>query len=349
MERRYQVFISSTFEDLIDERKAIMEGLLKIDCLPAGMELFPAADDDQWTLIKSVIEQCDYYLIVSARRYGSTDEAGVSYTEKEYDYAVSQGIPIIGFLPKNPGSIPGDKIETGDGVLDKLELFQRKIRTRMVTFFESPSELQANVIVGVTRLQKSKPRPGWVRGDNALTEEKRVEIAELRARIAELEAGEAKAAVAKATGIAERINETYAHGSEKTSIVFVFRGFGTGERVAQYHSYEWSWEEIMFIIGPTLIEEAADEDLIGLINDQLHVEVRKDQGIPTMTNLTTELEGGTWSNIIVQLRALKAIKAGTKRRVASDHRKYWQLTPAGDEWVTELRATKHEEPTGDIG
>ncbi|WKK71475.1 DUF4062 domain-containing protein [Rathayibacter oskolensis] len=84
------MFISSTFTDLIEERRAVTEGLLKIDCLPAGMELFPASDDDQWTLIKGMIDQCDYYLIVSAGRYGSTDDDGVSYTEKEYDYAVQR-------------------------------------------------------------------------------------------------------------------------------------------------------------------------------------------------------------------------------------------------------------------
>lgn len=47
VEQRYQVFISSTFVDLVDERREVMQALLEMDCLPAGMELFPAGDTDQ--------------------------------------------------------------------------------------------------------------------------------------------------------------------------------------------------------------------------------------------------------------------------------------------------------------
>jgi hypothetical protein len=52
MEKRYQVFISSTFQDLQEERKEVMQALLELDCMPAGMELFPAANEDQWSLIR---------------------------------------------------------------------------------------------------------------------------------------------------------------------------------------------------------------------------------------------------------------------------------------------------------
>jgi hypothetical protein len=47
-QKKYQVFVSSTYIDLIDERQEIMHALLELDCIPAGMELFPAANEDQW-------------------------------------------------------------------------------------------------------------------------------------------------------------------------------------------------------------------------------------------------------------------------------------------------------------
>ncbi len=89
MEKRYQVFVSSTFTDLMDERRAVMQALLELDCIPAGMELFPASDDDSWTLIQRVIDDCDYYLVIVGGRYGSLDAYGIGYTEKEYDYALA--------------------------------------------------------------------------------------------------------------------------------------------------------------------------------------------------------------------------------------------------------------------
>jgi len=44
MEKRYQIFVSSTYEDLRDERREVIQTLLELDCIPSGMELFPAAD-----------------------------------------------------------------------------------------------------------------------------------------------------------------------------------------------------------------------------------------------------------------------------------------------------------------
>jgi hypothetical protein len=66
MDKRYQVFVSSTFVDLQNERQKVIHALLEQDCFPSGMELFPAANDDQWTLIKKVINECDYYLVIIA-------------------------------------------------------------------------------------------------------------------------------------------------------------------------------------------------------------------------------------------------------------------------------------------
>lgn len=55
------------------------------------MELFPAIDEDQFEFIKKVIDDCDYYLLIIGGRYGSLSDEGVSYTELEYQYAVSKG------------------------------------------------------------------------------------------------------------------------------------------------------------------------------------------------------------------------------------------------------------------
>ena len=46
MEKRYQIFVSSTFADLQEERQQVIQALMEMDCIPAGMELFPAADEE---------------------------------------------------------------------------------------------------------------------------------------------------------------------------------------------------------------------------------------------------------------------------------------------------------------
>ena len=72
--KMYQVFVSSTYEDLKDERNKVLQALLRIDCIPIGMEYFNAADEDQFTVIKDLISSCDYYVLILGGKYGSIEE-----------------------------------------------------------------------------------------------------------------------------------------------------------------------------------------------------------------------------------------------------------------------------------
>lgn len=72
--RKYQIFISSTYTDLIDERRLIIDALLKMDFIPAGMEMFVASNTEQFKVITKVIDLCDYYLLIIGKRYGTINE-----------------------------------------------------------------------------------------------------------------------------------------------------------------------------------------------------------------------------------------------------------------------------------
>jgi hypothetical protein len=101
MDKRYQVFVNSTFIDLQEERRQVIQTVMELDCFPAGMELFPAADEEQWDFICKAIDDCDYFILIIGGRYGSLTDEGISYTEKEYDYAVEQGLPVLVFCTKS--------------------------------------------------------------------------------------------------------------------------------------------------------------------------------------------------------------------------------------------------------
>jgi hypothetical protein len=80
MEKHYQVFVSSTYADLQEERSHVFRTLMEMDCIPAGMELFPAIDEEQFEFIKKVIDDCDCYLLIIGGRYGSLTPEDISYT-----------------------------------------------------------------------------------------------------------------------------------------------------------------------------------------------------------------------------------------------------------------------------
>lgn len=128
MDKRYQVFVSSTYVDLKEERQKVNQTLMEMDCIPAGMELFPATDEEQWEFIKKIIDDCDYYLLIVGGRYGSLSSEGVSYTEQEFDYAVEKGIRVIALIHGAPGMLAADKTDGTDEARRKLEVFRKKWR-----------------------------------------------------------------------------------------------------------------------------------------------------------------------------------------------------------------------------
>lgn len=96
MKRRLQVFVSSTYVDLIPERQAAVSAILKAGHIPAGMELFTAGDQSQLATIKEWIDESDVYMLILGGRYGSVEPScGISYIELEYDYAVQQSKPLF--------------------------------------------------------------------------------------------------------------------------------------------------------------------------------------------------------------------------------------------------------------
>jgi len=167
MDKVYQVFVSSTYKDLQDERREVIEALLGIGCLPSGMELFAAGDDDQWTLIRRVIDQCDYYIVISAGMYGTIHPAtGKSYTQMEYEYAVSLGKPIIAFLYKDTKKLPVDKVEPEGDRAKSLQSFHELVRHKVVKFWDSRDSLAKAVYQSMINVIRDRPSPGWVRADH---------------------------------------------------------------------------------------------------------------------------------------------------------------------------------------
>ncbi len=169
MEKRYQVFISSTFADLEEERKGVMEAIIGLNCFPAGMEMFPASNKEQFQYIQSVIDESDYYIIIVAGKYGSIAEDGISYTEKEFDYAKGKGIPILAFVKKDINTLPAEKVERDKVKIKKLEKFRTKVLDgRLVKFWDNGDELKYNLHSSLSHEMKINSRVGWIRGNTSV-------------------------------------------------------------------------------------------------------------------------------------------------------------------------------------
>jgi uncharacterized protein DUF4062 len=147
------------------------------------MELFPAADEEQFEFIKRIIDDCDYYLLIIGGRYGTVTEDGISYTEKEYEYAVKRRLKVIALLHENPDEIPLGKSEKEPLLRERLQKFREKVSDgRLVKFWKTADDLPGKVALSLSQTIKTHPAVGWVRANRTASEEILSEINELRKR-----------------------------------------------------------------------------------------------------------------------------------------------------------------------
>lgn len=334
MDKRYQVFVSSTYEDLQDERKEVMQALLELDCIPAGMELFPASNDDQWTLIKRVIDDCDYYLLVIGGKYGSTNEDGISYTQMEFEYALKTGKPIISFLHKSPETIPSGKSEQDPEKKEKLEQFKKLTKKKLVKFWETPENLGSVVSRSMVRLIKDFPAEGWVKYGSNVDAESTKEIAYLQRENKRL-----KEKLEQVNSQAPDGSERLSQGDDVVSIEFYWTSISDYRK--RYDNMFLSWNEIFKLLSPKMINGCDEDQLQEALNSYIEIEMTKNYQ-STGHAVIDELEvlSKSFQTVIVQLRALGLIQI-------EENQKYnkatgWRLTKYGDRMMTQLIAIQKQ-------
>ena len=348
MEKRYQIFISSTFTDLKDERQAALRAILELDHMPAGMELFPAVDDTAWQLIKDVIDASDYYAVIIGGRYGSLDEAGLGYTEKEYEYAISTKKPVIALLHENPDNLPREKTETDGTTWEKLKMFRSKVEKRHTCVYWNNSEqLKAKLIVGLTAETKRHPTVGWVRADQVPDQTTLADILALRKKVADLEAQLQQEREGPPPG-----TEDLLQGDDGFEFHCTFDSAGSKSKPSI--NQHWTatltrtWNNVFAAVAPTLIQEASDAQLRREFREFLERSGKKaweeNEELKGRTLYEFSFQEDELTTCIIQLRALGLIQESEKKRSVHDKGIYWTLTRFGDRRMVQLRALRKNPP-----
>lgn len=332
MDKKYTVFISSTYADLQDERKQVIEALLQMNCFPIGMEYFNAADDSQWNVIKSLIKESDYYLIIIAGRYGSIEsESGKSYTQKEYEYAMEQGIPILRFIYYDTKYLTGDKLEETQDGRDKLSLFTEEAKKQLCKFWHNPGDLTAQVVLSLNQLIKASPRIGWIRGDAATSEKSNADIIRLKDENEEFRTKIKQMEESAPVGI-----EYLSQGDDHYAIHFDYVEYDNNEEYEIEYSgtLEFSWNELFSFISPHLVIECEERAIRSLFEN--YVKQNADIHNGRITRINVEY----FQNIKIQFMALGLIKESNRKKSPGNKHSYWTLTPYGNKLMMKLKAIK---------
>ncbi|NRA20976.1 MAG: DUF4062 domain-containing protein [Oceanospirillaceae bacterium] len=317
MDKRYQVFVSSTYIDLQEERQAVHKTILDINCIPAGMELFPAVDIEQFEFIKRIIDDCDYYLVIIGARYGSLSSEGISYTEMEYEYAVSKGIKVIALLHGNIDDLPASKHERTEAAQQKLVNFRNKVKTgRVVDFWNDSAELPGKVAISLMQAQRLFPAIGWIRADQASSQETLEKIEKLREENHIL-----KEKLSKSMN--NLTTKKLAQGDET---ILLSGSTDAASSYEDFHSQEWSdeysWNEIIKCIGQIILSPTHKSS----VESDLATNLREDA--------QADFSPDSWGSIQIQLMALNIME------FTNDDSNFLKLTDHGKSTLLELLSIK---------
>jgi Domain of unknown function (DUF4062) len=328
MNKRFQVFVSSTYIDLIEERHAVFETLMTMPCIPAGMEWFPADTEEQWKVIQKVIDDSDFYVLIIGGRYGSITSEGLSYTEKEFDYAVTK-IPVLVFCHENPSGIPLGKSEGEPEMRIRLAAFREKALTgRIANFWTTTEGLAGKVAIAVNRAILTQPAIGWVRADQVAATDALLDLnrshnlnQQLAERIDDLEAQLAATTpeVSQIAGLDEKIKVEGTYGAG-------------GRRYAW--AVEVSWSQIFARIAPYLLEPQPEDSARGRL--AVCLAEMSTRGKCESASFRDQ----DFLTIKVQLMALKLIEVETRQLTVAYYSSIWSLTSRGEQLMFQLRTIK---------
>jgi hypothetical protein len=184
MPKKLQVFVSSTYVDMREERQAAVEAILQAGHIPAGMELFTAGDKSQWEVIKRWIKESDAFMLILGTRYGTIDtDTKKSYIEMEYDFALSENKPFFAVV-MSPERCKTKIQEKVDIALDQstgpqLIEFRKRVESKMVKHFGSLDQLKLGILTALKDVVDDPRTKGWVPASEALSPATAQEIARL--------------------------------------------------------------------------------------------------------------------------------------------------------------------------
>ncbi len=336
MDKRYQVFLSSTFADLEEERKEVLAALQKADYFVAGMELFPSDDDESWEVIKRVIDQSDYYVLVIGGRYGSIGKGGKSFTEMEYDYAKENRLPVLAFLHNAPANLPSKFVEKLHP--DKLEKFKTKIETlHNRRSWSTKHDLATEVLASIGQTVNLRPRVGWVRGNVAeLNEVLSQKLEELRAENQLIREERDRLSIRLEDLDADDREKSIAWGEDEVDLAIHVKGKGSkGEMDEVLFTTQWS--RVFDLVAPEIIGWRSTYNATSGVASMLAGEVSRQASEATALEFYT-LTPNSISTIRNQLLALDLIRVemeetdtavGSRSMIMRHTVELWRLSERG--------------------
>jgi Domain of unknown function (DUF4062) len=161
------IYLSSTFSDLEEHRRAVSESLREQGHVVRAMEDDTADPLPPLDKCRKDVAACELYVGIFAWRYGDVPPDGnpekKSITEHEYREAAELGMPCLVFVLRPDAPWPPTKMDAHTGEGDRGRqirmLRDELLGTHTAGLFSTPEELVGEVVAAVRSNLDKPPRP----------------------------------------------------------------------------------------------------------------------------------------------------------------------------------------------
>ncbi|KGT46600.1 MULTISPECIES: DUF4062 domain-containing protein [Acinetobacter] len=261
LDKRYQVFISTSGQDMQPERIILAQTLVGMGFFSWGLEQRTPLST---AFARRQIDDCDYVVILLGSQYGEQSVSGVGYMHLEYIYAVSKQKPVIVFMHDDPDSRDESLHDAKPELREKFNEFRKLLQNEVDQIFtyRSLRDLEMAVRLNMPQMLERYPVTGWVRPQN--TQALHDEIDELKAKIAQMEADADKSEPDPFLTLPKvSMHEVF-------SFEYRMHAYQDGNFKELKVQKKLTWAELLVILGDTFINPTPEEFFSKRMNEYLN-------------------------------------------------------------------------------
>lgn len=334
VEKRFQVFISTTYPDMQAARQALMLPFMDLGLVPMSMDLHLEDSHSLMPVAQRLINDCDYFVILLGGRYGTLSPLGLSFPHREYIFAATKRKPVLALIHDQPLSLPEDAREPHREGQVRRDDFARLLETKVPSYrWRDERELAGLVARVMPEMMRQYPAHGWVRAD-AVASVGAEDAQTLRRRIDALER-EREELLGGGHSMARHL----ARGSDRVALDYSCNVYEGGDCKQAMTSRELDWNRIFACVAPVMLNPVAEPVMQKALEDYIVRQALEDVTADypkahAVRNVV--LAGHAFNQIKVHLRALGLITKTPEK----DNRgmPLWQLTAQGDATMNQVVA-----------
>jgi tetratricopeptide (TPR) repeat protein len=151
MSALFNVFVCSTFDDLVEEREAVLDAIRRVQQRHNAMEFFGARSDRPIDVCLDEVRKSDLLVVIVGLKYGSLPPGmGVSYSQVEYEEGVRLEKPCLVYLRDDDVPILPKYVERDPDKLKLLDVWRQALNANhTVAKFDSWPKLAVQVAADI--------------------------------------------------------------------------------------------------------------------------------------------------------------------------------------------------------